>query len=140
MTNKDNLLEELKDLEETLELTGVFEEQTVVRKTFRVPVNEQTPVSLFIQGVSFRVANISEGGVGFLADSGNLAQIGQGLDSVELRFGDRHLQAYGTVRHVTPLEGSGFLYGLSLELKNDADRDFMVDFVQKARERFFEQN
>lgn len=140
MMNKDNLLEELKDLEETLELTGVFDEQAVVRKTFRVPVNEQTPVTFLINGVPFRVANISEGGVGFLADSGDVAEVGQVLEGLELHFGGRSFQAQGTVRHVTPLEDSGFLYGLSLDMSNEDDRAFMVDFVQKARERFFEQN
>ncbi|MGQ9483718.1 MAG: PilZ domain-containing protein [Desulfosoma sp.] len=140
MTNKENLLEELKDLEETLELTGVFDDQAVVRKTFRVPVNEQTPVTFLINGVSFRVANISEGGMGFLAESGDVAEVGQSLEGLELHFGGRCLQAKGTVRHVTPLEDSGFLYGLSLDLSSEDDRTFMVDFVQRARERFFEQH
>lgn len=140
MANTDHLLNELQDLQETLELSGVFGDQAVVRKTFRVPVNEQTPVSLSISGVAYRVANISEGGVGFLAEQGDLAEVGQRMESVELRCEGREMQAQGTVRHVTPLEDKMFLYGLSLDLHNDEDRAFMVSFVQKARQRFFAQD
>lgn len=138
MTKQETLLENLKDLEETLELSSVLGNETVVRKTFRVPVNEQTPVELTISGVSHRVANISEGGVGFVAEAGDLAEVGQQMLCLHLRFDGRDIRAEGTVRHVTPLEDGGFLYGLSLDLESE-DRAFMVDFVQKARERFFGQ-
>ncbi|WP_448382023.1 PilZ domain-containing protein [Desulfosoma sp.] len=138
MTKQESLLESLKDLEETLELTSALGSETVVRKTFRVPVNDQTPVELTIAGVPYRVANISEGGLGFLADSGDLAAVGQRMLSVNLRCKGRDIQGKGTVRHVTPLEDGGFLYGLSLDLEED-DLAFMVDFVHKARERFFAQ-
>jgi len=139
MTDKNSLLDELKELQETLELGGVFEDKAVVRKTFRVPVGDQTPVSLSIAGVAYRVANISEGGVGFLAERGDLVEVGQRMDSLELRFDERQVRAQGTVRHVTPLEDEGFLYGLSLEMEREEDRAFMVGFVQRARERFFAQ-
>lgn len=138
MTKQESLLESLKDLEETLELSSALGSETVVRKTFRVPVNEQTPVELRISGVSYRVANISEGGVGFLADSADLAEVGQRMVSVHLRCDGRDIRGEGTVRHVTPLEYGGYLYGLSLDVDEDA-RAFMVDFVHKARERFFAQ-
>ncbi len=138
MAKQETLLENLKDLEETLELSSLLGSETVVRKTFRVPVNEQTPVELTISGVSYQVANISEGGVGFVAEAGDLAEVGQRMLSLHLRLDERDLHAEGTVRHVTPLEDGGFLYGLSLDLESE-DRAFMVDFVQKARERFFGQ-
>lgn len=138
MTKQETLLENLKDLEETLELNSVLGNETVVRKTFRVPVNEQTPVDLTISGVAYPVVNISEGGVGFMAEAGDMAQAGQRILSLHLRCEGRNILAEGTVRHVTALEDGGFLYGVSLDLEED-DRAFMVDFVQKARERFFSQ-
>ncbi len=138
MSVKETLLENLKDLEETLELTSVLGSETVVRKTFRVPVNEQTPVDLTISGVTYRVVNISEGGLGFMADVGDLAQVGERIPSMHLSFNGRDIPAESTVRHVTALEDGGFLYGVSLDMEEE-DRAFMVDFVQKARERFFSQ-
>lgn len=139
MSVKETLWESLKDLQETLELSSVLGNETVVRKNFRVPVNEQTPVDLTICGVTYRVVNISEGGLGFTADIGDLAKAGQRISSMHLSFDGRDIPAEGTVRHVTVLEDGGFLYGVSLDMEEE-DRAFMVDFVQKARERFFSQS
>jgi|GEM_PF-1831509 len=133
----ESILSELEEFEEILTLKGLSPEENVVRKSFRVPVDEDTPVRVTIGGSALSVANVSEGGIGLTDERADRFSPGDKLTDVQVHYGERSIQAGAVIRHATPLEEGGVLYGLALEFQSEEDRLFVEDFVQKARERFF---
>ncbi|MBW1696141.1 MAG: PilZ domain-containing protein [Deltaproteobacteria bacterium] len=107
----------------------LYKHQT--RRSSRLTIDTPDRISAIIGNKTFQVINISLGGVGILIDEPDLFRIGQELP-VKLCSENRELEAGGSVRHVAPLSGKGFICGICLTYHNEKSLKHVKKFIEQA--------
>ena len=86
----------------------------ISRKSFRTPIGESNDITLQINDQSFEIVNVTPEGIGIHIKGANVFSIGQILDTISLGIESTRLTFQGKVRHITPMEPSGFICGIEL--------------------------
>lgn len=103
-----------------------------LRQSKRMTIDRLDRVSAEIGNRTYRLINVSAGGVGILIDEPGIFQIGQSVP-VKLIAENKTFQATGSVRHVAPLTGVGFICGVSLTY-SDEGLEHIRRFVNQTRQ------
>ncbi|MCF8038892.1 MAG: PilZ domain-containing protein [Desulfohalobiaceae bacterium] len=90
------------------------EEEATLRRSFRVPVDQDDRVQLKIQSEPFQISNVSEGGLQVLLQQDDLFFTGQILDPVDIFFPETSLRLKGKVTYVDQIDVDRYALGLEL--------------------------
>ena len=101
------------------------------RRSQRISTENLNRVSAEIEKRTYRVINLSIGGVGILIPESDAFQIGQEL-SFKLLYEDQVFYATGTIKHIAPLSGDEFLCGIALTYHNEESIQHIRKFIQEA--------
>jgi c-di-GMP-binding flagellar brake protein YcgR len=88
------------------------EAKPFIRKSFRVPIDENCPMYAQVAGREYRVINLSEGGVGFLIDQHERFLRDDRIEALTLKMRQRVLTFKGRVAHISPHETGDCLCGV----------------------------
>jgi len=109
----------------------------IVRKSFRIPVDTDESLHVFVDDREFRVFDISEGGVGLELPSPTTFAVGDGVDRLRLCFADQEMTLRGRVAHVSEVRKKEFICGIQY-LDLDADlTSYLARYVNSRRESLF---
>lgn len=113
----------------------------VLRKTFRVPLTEQDPVSMTIRDRTFRVKDLGAGGVSIETDGDFDAWCGQRLTSCSLTLaGDRLTDLEMTVAHCTATLSGCVILGLRWQALAPDDGDVLNKFLARMKQKVLANN
>jgi len=104
-----------------------------LRQSKRLNIDALDRVSAEIGNKTYGLINLSVGGVGIIADEPDIFQIGQTVP-VKLLSENKSFQAIGSVRHVAPLTGDGFICGLSLTFSDKNGLEHIRRFIHQTRQ------
>ncbi len=114
------------------------EQQTVTRRSFRVPVDDSIHLNVKIGDENFGAFDIVEGGVGVFQSRRNLFSIGEMLDDITLTFQGEPLQVQGKVVHISRDDANNFRYGVQFVRLDPEIEDKLVEFVSSTRKDYFQ--
>ncbi len=101
------------------------------RQSQRVSVENLDRVSAEIDKNTYRVLNLSIGGVGIRIPESNCFQIGREL-AFKLLCEDQVFYATGRIKHIAPLSGDGFICGIALTYHNEESIHHIRKFIQET--------
>ncbi len=107
--------------------------EPVVRKTFRVPMDEGV-VSCEVQGKSYSVADLSMYGVGLRVFDPEDFRIGEVIPRGRIEFSDQAFLVDVQVIHVSPRDGDQLVCGLHIVHTHDAGYvDWMTRVIAEMK-------
>ena len=101
------------------------------RRSKRISTENLNRVSAEIEKRAYHVINLSIGGVGIAIPEPDAFEIGQEL-TFKLLYEDQIFYATGTIKHIAPLSGDEFLYGIALTYHNEESIQHIRKFIQEA--------
>ena len=104
-----------------------------LRQSKRMTIDRLDRVSAEIGNRTYALINLSAGGVGIMVDEPDIFQIGQTVP-VKLLSENKSFQATGSVRHLAPLTGDGFICGVSLSYSDENGIEHIHRFIHQTRQ------
>jgi len=104
-----------------------------IRQSRRLTIDALDPVLARIGDKIYHLINLSVGGVGVMIDVEDEFRIGQTFP-VKLQTEDLVFEATGSVRHVAPLSGDGYICGFSLTYKDKKSLEHIHRFIHQTRQ------
>jgi len=101
------------------------------RRSHRISIHNLDRVLAEIKKKAYRVLNLSIGGVGILIPESNAFEIGQQI-TFKLLCEDQVFYATGTIKHIAPLSGDGFICGIALTYHNEESIHHIRKFIQET--------
>ena len=101
------------------------------RRSQRITTEDLNRVSAEIEESTYRVINLSIGGVGILIPKSDTFQIGQEL-AFKLIYEDKIFSVTGNIKHIAPLSTDEFLCGIALTYPNEESIRHIHKFIQEA--------
>lgn len=114
------------------------EEEATLRRSFRVPVDQDDRIQLKIQSEPFQISNVSEGGLQVLLQQDALFFTGQILDPVDIFFPETSLRLKGKVTYVDQIDIDRFALGLELIFSSREDQEEFKRQHSARRREFLE--
>ena len=102
------------------------------RRSQRISTEDLIQVSAEIEEKTYRVVNLSIGGVGILIPESDTFQIGQNLH-FNLLYEGNLFCATGAIKHIAPLSGGEYLCGIALTYHDEESIDHIRRFIHEAR-------
>ena len=112
--------------------------ELVLRKSFRVPQDQDYPLRVTIAGVESDVLNSSESGIQVLREHTELLQLNQVLKPVELAFMERKICVKGTVVYISSVEAGRLVFGINLFFSDEDDHREFQKYLGFIRERLLQ--
>ena len=111
--------------------------QKIIRKNYREPMLDDDPVRAEIEGISHRVCDIGNRGLGLIVPSLDSFPAGAAY-SITLHIGDNTITLHGKVTHISPSETSGECHcGIELIDLNQNDEQTLQQFLTAHHAKLF---
>ncbi len=104
-----------------------------LRQFRRLTIEALDNVHAQIGNKAYRLLNLSVGGVGIVINEQDLFQTGQTMP-IKLLSEDHIFEATGSVRHVAPLSGDGYICGFSLTYRDEKSLEHIRRFIDQTRQ------
>ena len=104
-----------------------------LRQSNRLTIDTLDKVLARIGNKTYRLINLSVGGVGVIIDDPDVFRIGESVP-VKLLSEGHDCEAAGCVRHVAPLSGDGYVCGFSLTYPDEKGLDHIRRFIHQTRQ------
>ena len=138
MDAKGSVKIDLDDLELEIEPKDSTSESSerkhpLVRRSFRVPVDQENRIRAHLRGREFTVSNVSENGLQILLRMEDHLRAEQTIDSVVIFFGETAFYVKGRVAYVDQIDWGQFALGLELMFNNQEQREAFRDYQKELR-------
>ena len=110
--------------------------QKISRNSFRIPINESDNVTLQINNHPYEIINITSVGISIYLVYADVFSIGDIIDKIELYIEGELLTFQGRVRHISPKDSDGYLYGIELIEPIKNSKRILLDYIQKKLKNF----
>ena len=110
--------------------------QEISRNSFRIPINESDNVTLQINNHPYEIINITSVGISIYLVYADVFSIGDIIDKIELYIEGELLTFQGRVRHISPKDSDGYLYGIELIEPIKNSKRILLDYIQKKLKNF----
>lgn|GEM_PF-2750630 len=104
-----------------------------LRQSKRLNIDPLDRICAEIDHKAYRLINVSLGGVGIMLDEADTFRIGQTFP-IKLLSKKNSFQATGSVRHVAPLTGDGFICGVSISFNDENGLRHIRRFIHQTRQ------
>jgi hypothetical protein len=104
-----------------------------LRQSNRLIIDALDRVSVEIGNRTYGLINICAGGIGIIVDKPGIFQIGKTVP-VKLLSENNTLDATGSVRHIAPLTGNGFICGISIVYSDENGLEQIRRFIHQTRQ------
>jgi len=112
--------------------------EMVLRKSFRIPQDQEYPLRVTIPGMDTDVLNSSDSGLQLLLDQNGLLQVNQVVEHLELAFMDQAISVRGTVVHISPMETDRLGCGMKLDFPDEGGRQKFQKYQEFIRARLLQ--
>ena len=110
--------------------------QKISRNSFRIPINESDNVTLQINNHPYEIINITSVGISIYLVYADVFSIGDIIDKIELYIEGELLTFQGRVRHISPKDSDGYLYGIELIEPKKNSKRILLGYIQKKLKNF----
>ena len=108
----------------------------IVRKSFRIPVEDQNNIRLMINDIPYPVQDIGLEGIGITAGDSLTFVVDQALSNCEFHYFDRSIKSLnGRIVHLSAALGRDWKYGIQWESLGKEASEGIFSIVRELKEQ-----
>ncbi len=113
----------------------------IVRKSFRIPVEDQKNIWIMINNTPYPVQDIALEGIAITAGSSLTFAVDQDLSNCELHYFDRSIKPLnGHIVHISAALGQNWKYGIQWEGLEKKVSDWILSIVCEMKSQFLKKD